>query len=192
MRRRTRGKNPGPPLDSRSLGPLIDLLAQSNIVRTQSGATIVINDPRQDNRFGSPADRSKTPFEQLESLLANKNMLRPVELTEDHVLSILTALRARDAIFGANLFSDPAWDLLLELYAAKLGGRRMTLQDVALAIDIPESTTARWATVLKERQLVMTDIEYDDPHRHWMVLTPEGASRMKRLVDHWGSAFLSI
>lgn len=152
----------------------------------------MINNPGQDDRFGPPADRPKTSFEQLESLLSSKNLSRSVELTEDHILSILTALRARDAIFGPNLFSDPAWDVLLELYAAKLGGRKMTPRDIALAIDMPESTTARWVAVLKERDLVASQVDHDEQFRRWMILTAEGALRMKRLADHWGSAFLSI
>jgi DNA-binding MarR family transcriptional regulator len=140
----------------------------------------------------TPEKLGPRELRQLKTLLSTEGLLKPVELTEDHVLSILAALRARHAIFGPNLFSDPAWDLLLELYAAKLGFRRMTVQDAAIAIDVPGSTTRRWIALLKSRGLVEVEVDKDQPARRWVSLTAHGAAKMKQLADHWGSAFLSI
>lgn len=145
----------------------------------------------------SPEDRQKhrqrkKAFAQVKALLSRRKPGRPVQITEDHILSILIARRARHAEFGDNLFSEPAWDVLLELHAAVLGGRRLSLADLARAIDTPESTTARWIAVLTDRGLVSSESDITEPGRLWISLTPEGASKMKRLADHWGAAFLSI
>jgi hypothetical protein len=67
--------------------------------------------------------------------------------------AILEMRRRRSAIFGEGLFSDPAWDILLELFAAELGGRRLGLAD--LDHIAPRSTLARWLTALGERGLVL-------------------------------------
>jgi DNA-binding IclR family transcriptional regulator len=113
-------------------------------------------------------------------------------MTEDHVVSILILRRARDEIFGRSLFAEPAWDMLLELYAAGLGGRRMSLRDIALAIKIPESVAARWVVALAAHGLVSSHGDPDRLGAPWLALTRRGAAQMKQLADHWRSAFLSI
>ena len=140
------------------------------------------------------AQRKKSPqsaFHKLLALLLPKNRASPTGVSEDHVLSILAARRGREAALGRELFSDPAWDILLELYAARVGGRRMSLSDLARAIDIPQSTVARWITALAERGLVVSSRDRDET-RLWIDLSPHGLAEMKRLLDYWEAAFRSI
>jgi DNA-binding MarR family transcriptional regulator len=144
----------------------------------------------QDAALG--ARRPKTPFDQLKALLRPKRGRRSLSMTEDHIISILILRRARDEIFGSSLFAEPAWDVLLELYAAGLGGRRMSLRDIALAIKIPESTAARWVAALADHGLVSAHADPNQPIMPWLALTERGAAQMKQLADHWRSAFLSI
>lgn len=132
------------------------------------------------------------PFEQLKGLLLRKKLRQRLNLTEDHIRSVLLVRRARSAILGENLFSDPAWDILLELYAAKLGERRTSLADLARAIEAPESTTKRWVAALEERGLVQSKIALTNSNVSWIDLSEEGADRLGDLADHWGSAFVSI
>lgn len=136
--------------------------------------------------------RKRSPLQQLKSLLVRKKLRRPQKLTEDHVLSILFLRRARRTVFGEDLFSDPAWDILLELYAAKLGRRRLSLSELARAIETPPSTTGRWIAALEDRRLISSAIDPANPSRIEIKLTTEGASKMQHLADHWGSAFVSI
>jgi DNA-binding MarR family transcriptional regulator len=103
------------------------------------------------------------------------------------------ARRGRDAVLGPNLFSEPAWDALLELYAAKLGNRRISLSELSRAINIPPSTTMRWITVLEGRGLItVSTSDTGGSGPVWIDLTKDGASKIKQLTDHWGAAFLSI
>jgi DNA-binding MarR family transcriptional regulator len=113
-------------------------------------------------------------------------------MTEDHIVSILIARRGREGTFGANLFSEPAWDVLLELYAAKLGMRTMSLSDLAKATGVPPSTTERWVRLLEARGFVASEQEGRRESEARICLTELGASKMKNLADHWGAAFLSI
>lgn len=135
---------------------------------------------------------SQSAFEQLKSLLLPKSRRPRFEATEDHILSILIARRERDAVFGPNLFSEPSWDALLELYAARLGNRKVSLGDLSRAIDTPASTTARWVAVLEERKLVAMESDTLVSGRRWVSLTDDGASKIKQLADHWGAAFRSL
>ncbi|HUD95726.1 ArsR family transcriptional regulator [Sphingobium sp.] len=43
----------------------------------------------------------------------------------------LEARRSRATLFGQNLFSDPAWDILLLLYQGELEGKALTLEQLS-------------------------------------------------------------
>ena len=135
--------------------------------------------------------RRLSPFEQLKALLSGSTRQRRVEITEDHIVSLLMARRGREASFGRELFSDPAWDILLELYAAHLGRRAMSIQELAVAIDIAPTTIARWIAALTARGLVATELD-ELSSRVRVSLSDDGKSKMKKLADQWGSAFASI
>ena len=136
-----------------------------------------------------PASRAHPdPFGQLKALLSRKRLREPLEISEDHMLSILMVRRGREEVFGDGLFSDPAWDILLELFAAYLGARTTSIVDLAAEIRLPESTVARWVDVLAENGIVdRPATDHEAVH-----LTKHGAAGMQRLAGHWGSAFLSI
>jgi DNA-binding IclR family transcriptional regulator len=79
---------------------------------------------------------------------------------------------------------------LLELYAADLGRRTMSVADLAVAMGEPQSTMARWIVALEERGLVMTrdlgltlDLSVE--------LSAKARTGLKRLTDDWTCAFLS-
>lgn len=135
---------------------------------------------------------SKQPsaLEGLKTLLSDRGQ-RPFEISEDHILSLLLARRARDDLLGRDLFSDPAWDMLLELYAAKLAGRTMTLKQLALAVETPPSTAARWLSALDEHGLT-TLAGRPDEDGGLVSLSAEGLSKLDRLARRWGSAFVAI
>jgi hypothetical protein len=138
------------------------------------------------------ARHTLTPFDQLKALLRPRRKRMSREMTEDHIVSILIVRRAREEMFGSSLFAEPAWDVLLELFAASLGGRQISLGDVALAIKVPESTAARWTVALVEHGLISSVHDANAPGAAWLTLTERGFLKMKRLANHWQSAFMSI
>jgi hypothetical protein len=151
----------------------------------------------QGRRPGKPAAKqgvrhTLSPFDQLKALLRPRRKRTSREMTEDHIISILIVRRAREEMLGSRLFAEPAWDVLLELYAASLGGRQISLRDVALAIKIPESTAARWTAALVEHGLINCSHDATPPGAAWLTLTERGSLQMKRLASHWRSAFMSI
>lgn len=115
----------------------------------------------------------------------------PLKLTEDHILSVLFVRRARSRIFGKNLFSDPAWDIILELYAANLSGKALSLTGLAQAIEAPVSTTARWAASLTGHGIIETT-SGTVTAGPTLKLTSEGTAKMEQLASQWASAFVSI
>lgn len=94
-------------------------------------------------------------------------------------------------LFGEGLFSDPAWDVLLQLYAAELGNRRITVEEIVRTVEAPESTTRRWLGVLCDRGMILVEMDAAD-QKASVVLGPATSDAMTRLVNHWVPAFYSI
>jgi uncharacterized protein (DUF2252 family) len=68
------------------------------------------------------------------------------------VALILRLQRARIDDFDRALFSDPAWDILLELFSARLENRSLTLEDLDYVG--PATVRSRWIATLIDRGLV--------------------------------------
>jgi hypothetical protein len=102
-------------------------------------------------------------------------------LMEDQIKSILDIRRQRSAIFGEGLFSDPAWDILLELLAARLGSRKTTLS--SLERIAPKSVIGRWIAVLEERGLVACDFNPLRSHQFCIQLNDDCADRVIRFLS---------
>lgn len=105
--------------------------------------------------------------------------IQPADASEEQIASILELRRARAEALGPGLFGDFAWDILLQLYAARLGERSVRLSDLeSLA---PSSTLARWVAVLEERGLVSCGLDGLSPAEIRAELSPTGEARMSEL-----------
>lgn len=103
-----------------------------------------------------------------------------VSRTEQQIEWLLRLRRERSEMLGQDLFADPAWDILLQLFAAKLRGRTMKLTD--LVTDAPPTTLARWAAVLEERGLVFGHLDPLIPSDLRIELSARGAVKMSKLL----------
>lgn len=67
----------------------------------------------------------------------------------------LEARRVRSTLLGQDLFSDPAWDILLLLYQADLeGGRALTLEQISETLRLSISVTVGQVSVMERRGLL--------------------------------------
>jgi DNA-binding MarR family transcriptional regulator len=71
----------------------------------------------------------------------------------------------RNQVFGAPLFRDPAWDMLLELYVAERSGREITLKSLCYASGVSLSTAARQLEILEKHGLVRRGRDEQDHRR---------------------------
>jgi DNA-binding MarR family transcriptional regulator len=69
--------------------------------------------------------------------------------------AVLTTRARRERLFGSDLFGDPVWDMLLELYVAHGRGEMLSHGSVCHASRVPPGTATRWLRVLVERGLVV-------------------------------------
>jgi len=131
------------------------------------------------------------------------NYSQPSPLAEDReraeqrlpsrtVRAVQAARRRRLALFDGDLFSDPAWDILLELYALHLEQRRASVSAVYTASTVPASTALRWLAKLEQDGLVVRTEDPLDQRRNWIDLTTDGRERMGRFFETLPFAALSV
>lgn len=99
--------------------------------------------------------------------------------TESSIRRIIQGRTRRARYFDADLFADPAWDMLLELYACELGQRRLTVSNLCLAACVPATTALRWLSILERRGLAARQNDPLDRRRIYVRLTPSGVSAME-------------
>ena len=92
--------------------------------------------------------------------------------------SLIKLRSARRRFFRDDIFSDPAWDMLLELYALEGEGRRVSVSKLSLASGVPGTTALRWLDKLEAQSLVVREDDPADGRRVWIKLSPSGASAM--------------
>jgi hypothetical protein len=80
----------------------------------------------------------------------------------DYARQILAGRKQRDRYFDPMLFSNPAWDILLNLYVADGEGKPFNVLDTCLASAVPQGVALRWLTYLEQEDMV---IEVPDPAR---------------------------
>jgi DNA-binding MarR family transcriptional regulator len=97
--------------------------------------------------------------------------VKPGNLDESGVLEILEARRRRAQFFPDGLFADPAWDILLQLYAAELGQRRMATSNLCAGAAVPSTTALRWIGVLEKQGMVRRHHDPLDGRRVYARLT---------------------
>ena len=85
---------------------------------------------------------------------------RPTAPDPTAVRDVIRARRMRAPYFAEDLFADPAWDMLLDLFAAELEHRRVSVSSLCIAGAVPGTTALRWIGSMVEARLFE---RYDDP-----------------------------
>jgi DNA-binding MarR family transcriptional regulator len=96
---------------------------------------------------------------------------------------LLKARRRREAIFGEDLFADPAWDILLDMYASQLSQRRTSVTDLCHAAAVPQTTALRWISKLERDGWLRREADPFDARRSRLELTEKGISAMERMFS---------
>jgi DNA-binding MarR family transcriptional regulator len=96
----------------------------------------------------------------------------------DDIRAILKARRSRSQFFPENLFADPAWDILLELYAAELGQRRISVTSLCIGAAVPATTALRWINALEKAALLTRRNDPLDGRRIYVNLSQAGFEAM--------------
>ncbi|KAA0682267.1 response regulator [Roseomonas genomospecies 6] len=107
---------------------------------------------------------------------------------ENRRLAVLKALQqsrvARDKFFPKGLFEDPCWDMLLDLMANHLRGRRISVSSLCMASGVAQTTALRRISELHDRGLVRRIADEKDGRRVFIELTEQGIAALYGYVEH--------
>lgn len=95
--------------------------------------------------------------------------------------------RARRVLFGdhGDLFGEPAWDMLLDLFVARETGQLVSVSSACISADVPATTALRWLGILERRGLVRRMADRCDGRRWHMQLSDEAHTAMRRWLEGW-------
>lgn len=90
----------------------------------------------------------------------------------------ILALRAkRTKQFSSAMFNEPAWEMLLTLYASD-GGARLSLSRLALLSGASKATALRWIEYLEQQKLVARQAHPTDKRAAFVCLTEKGRNAL--------------
>lgn len=149
-----------------------------------------VGNDRSSERLRHLSDEVSRIASTLARLSANSPAFRPgldaplggdvPDISAEAVRSVIRARRLRDRYFPAELFADPAWDMLLDLLQAEIAQLRVPVSNLCLAAAVPATTALRWLKSMVAEGLFVRRADPLDGRRVLVELAPE-ASRSLRL-----------
>lgn len=100
--------------------------------------------------------------------------------TSERVRLLIDRQNRRTAYFEPDYFGEPAWIMLLELYAAQLDMLRVTVTNLCHVSGAPSTTALRWIARLERDGLVLKQSDPLDARRLFVSLSERGSVAMER------------
>jgi len=99
------------------------------------------------------------------------------------VRRLIRMRQTRARFFDAELFADPAWDMLLDLTAARAEHVRVSVTSLCIASGVPPTTALRWIGQLVEAGLFVRTSDDTDRRRAFIDLSDGAADAMARYFE---------
>lgn len=116
--------------------------------------------PAAEPAGGTPADRKRAALKDMRSMR-----------------------RMRSQHFPTELFSDPCWEMLLDLYDARLAGAEVTVTSLGVASGVPLTTALRRMDQLSEHGLIERSGDAGDKRRTIVRLSQEGLEAVENFFQ---------
>jgi len=105
-------------------------------------------------------------------------------ITALQLRGIIKARRLRDRFLPAELFQDPAWDMLLDLSAARLEEKPVSVSSLCIAAAVPTTTALRWIRTLCDSGMLVRQTDPNDARRAFIELS---VATTQAMTDYLGS-----
>ncbi|HTM96170.1 MAG TPA: winged helix DNA-binding protein [Croceibacterium sp.] len=138
-------------------------------------------------RFESPAPAYTGP----ENGEAGERLVRatrPALPDPRLVRKIIRQRQLRARFFDGDLFADPAWDMLLDLTAARVEHTRVSVTSLCIASGVPPTTALRWIGQMTDAGLLQRVEDETDRRRAFITLTEKAVDAMARYFAELGKA----
>jgi hypothetical protein len=137
-------------------------------------------------RFESPTLQYNGAGGKAEERLARP--LRPPLPDPRLVRKVIRQRQQRAKFFDRELFADPAWDILLDLTAARAEHERVSVTSACIASGVPPTTALRWISQMTAAGLIERVQDDVDRRRAFVALSDTAADAMARYFAELGKA----
>ncbi|MDE1467832.1 MarR family winged helix-turn-helix transcriptional regulator [Aurantiacibacter sp. D1-12] len=144
-------------------------------------------------RFESPGDGYEADGYVSQGLRATGELVRkprPPLPDARLVRQIIAQRKARAKYLDEELFADPAWDMLLDLTAARVEHQRVCVTSLCIASGVPPTTALRWIGQMTEAGLFERVEDDTDRRRAFIDLTDKAVDAMARYFEEVGRQVL--
>ncbi|WP_417318841.1 MarR family transcriptional regulator [Erythrobacter aureus] len=93
---------------------------------------------------------------------------------------LIKARQLRARYFDADHFADPAWDILLDLAAARAERQQVSVTSLCIAAGVPATTALRWIGQMVDADLLVRVSDPHDRRRAYIALADNTADAMAR------------
>ena len=107
----------------------------------------------------------------------------PVARKRAALSELKTMRRLRSQYFPAELFSDPCWEMLLDLYDAALVGAEVTVTSLGAASGVPQTTALRRMETLQAHHLIVRTEDKADKRRTIIKLSDAGMQAVENFFE---------
>lgn len=130
-------------------------------------------------------------------LFSNESLIDPVETASspsrprdriDFAEKLYNLRSARAETFGHDLFGEPAWDILLDLFIQKGRGRRVSVTSACIASNVPATTALRWISILGDHGLIEKRNDPEDKRRTFLEISERGLREMTLFLTRLSSS----
>lgn len=94
----------------------------------------------------------------------------------------------RAETLSSDLFGEPAWDLLLDLYIREKSGSPSSVTSACIGSRAPHTTALRHIEALQRSGWIKRIPDEADKRRFWLALTPSAIAKLDRHFDHLAEA----
>jgi predicted transcriptional regulator len=122
--------------------------------------------------------RSRSPVLSMEGAVAPE-----LEIVE----TMISVRFLRDRFFDNDLFFDPSWSMLIDMYRAELKEQQLSVTSVCIGSGVAGTTALRYIKLLEERGYIRRVADPHDKRRAFLRLTERALDRLQRYFDTVGT-----
>ncbi|MEM1132848.1 MAG: hypothetical protein AAGH53_07925 [Pseudomonadota bacterium] len=108
----------------------------------------------------------------------SKKLTYDAEAYAEEIKKVIKSRHRRFSFFDPDMFADPAWDILLDLYVAALEHRQVSVSSACIASCVPSTTALRWLSILEKNDLIIRKRDQHDLRRVFVELSDKGRHKL--------------
>lgn len=143
-------------------------------------------------RLADMADQARPPAPPLTLVPQAEPAVKAQPVTAADIRLLIRRRRLREHYFGGEMLADPAWDILLDLFAAGMEEKDVSVSSLCIAAAVPPTTALRWIGAMTEAGMLVRRFDPKDGRRIFISLSTDAETRMRQYFAALGDGPAAI